>query len=289
MNIKDILEKNYSSEKNIQNLNLDQEKSHPASIFGRKHIGNVEISPKILKSIENIIENSHKPSIHSSLMKMYASLRSSQTIKRKLSAIDTDAYLLGIMPQIYASLYNVINELRMRLGNKWVPETVLDCGVGPGIGALVFQELFEDSIEKVKDILVIESAYTVRQRAFYIHKGNKSKILSNIPSTIDSKFNFIIANHTILDINTSNHIFAAHIKKLWDKLSSEDGILLLLERGNPMGYKAIARARQMILSGFNFTLKKSSEYVETGHIISPCSHDKKCPLFTNGHLSNRKK
>ncbi|KAG5514032.1 hypothetical protein PMAC_000654 [Pneumocystis sp. 'macacae'] len=267
---------------------LSKEKLHLASIFGRRHIGNVEISPKILKNIENIIENSSKPSIRLSVMKMYASLKDSQTIKNKFSTIDTDAYLFGVMPRVYASLYNVINELRTKLGNKWIPETVLDCGIGPGIGALVFQELFSDFIEKVKDILVIEPAYIMRKRAFDIHKGNKSKILSNIPSTLDFKFDFIIANHMILDINTPDHIFCAHIKKLWDKLSSKGGILLLLERGNPMGYEAVARARQMILSGFNYTLK-DSESIEIGHVISPCSHDKKCPLYTNGHLFNRKR
>lgn len=275
---------------NAQELNLIQQKSHPITVFGYKRIGNVKMSSNIVKNIQDLIENSHKPSIRSSAMKMYASLRNSiQKNENKFSSIEVDAYLCGIMPQVYASLYNVINELRMRLGDKWIPETVLDCGTGPGIGALVFQELFSDSIEKVKNIVVIESMYTMRQSAFYIHKGNRSKIVSSFPSSTKSTFDFIIANHTILERNISQHIFNAYIRKLWAKLSPKGGILLLLERGNPMGYEAIAKARQTILSSFDSNLRKDSEITNIGHVISPCPHDKQCPFFINGHVPNRKK
>ncbi|KAG4301440.1 hypothetical protein PCK1_002366 [Pneumocystis canis] len=274
---------------NIQNLDPNYQKFDPAFVSDCKRIGNLELPSKIVKRIKNIIDNSHKPSIRSSAMKMYASLRNpTQKMKNKLSEANVNAYISGIMPQVYASLYSVINELRIRVGNDWVPETVLDCGTGPGTGALVFQELFSDSIEKVKNIVVVEPTYIMRKRAFYIHNGNKSKIVSNISSTINSKFDFIIANHTILDINTSDYVFSAHIKKLWNKLSPKNGILLLLERGNPIGYKAIVRARQVILSSFDFT-SKGSEVMNVGYVISPCPHDKECPLFLNNHFSNHKK
>ncbi|KAG4305847.1 hypothetical protein PORY_000757 [Pneumocystis oryctolagi] len=279
---KGIATENYFSDGNMQNLN--QERSHPASIFGRKHIGNVEIPSEIIKSVRNIITNS-KSNIHSSTIKMYT-LRNSQDVKNKF--LDINTYFYETMPHVYASLYSIIYELKKRFGDKWVPETVLDCGAGPGIGALVFQELFSDSIEKVKNIVVIETMRAMKKCALYIHRDNKSKIVSSISSAIDPKFDFIIANHTILNTNAPNYVFSAYIKKLWTKLSPRKGILLLLEKGNPAGYESVAKARQAILSGFNFSLDKDIESMEIGHVISPCSHDKKCPLLIDGQLSNHK-
>ncbi|EMR10684.1 hypothetical protein PNEG_00835 [Pneumocystis murina B123] len=285
--IRDIMMKCYFSNKSLQDLDRAQQKLYSATVFSNKRVGNVEIPSSIVKSIQDIIENSYKSNIRLSFIKMHP-FRGFRKIKDNFSEIEADSYLFYIMPQVYASLYNVINELRLRLGDKWVPETVLDCGEGPGIGALVFQELFSNSIEKVKSIMVLEPIYTMRKRTLYIHKANKTKIISNFSSITKFKFDFIIANHMILDTNVPERIFSNSIRKLWAKVSPENGILLLLERGNPLGYQAIAKARQIILSNSDSNSKKS-EVTNVAHVISPCPHDKQCPLYLDGHRFNPKK
>ncbi|KTW30374.1 hypothetical protein T552_00847 [Pneumocystis carinii B80] len=284
--IRDDMMKYYFCNKSLQSLNQEEQELRYPTVFSHKRLGNIEMSCNIVKSIQDIIKDSQS-NIRLSAMKM-RTLRGFQKSKNKFSEIEADSYLLYRMPQVYASLYNVINELRSRLGEEWVPENVLDCGEGPGIGALVIQELFSNSIEKVKNIIVVEPIYTMRKRALYLHKANKTKIISNFSSITKFKFDFIIANHTILDTNAPGHISSTYIKKLWAKVSPENGILLLLERGNPLGYEAVVKARQIILfnSGSN---SKESEVKNIGHVISPCPHDKQCPLYLDGHRFNSKK
>ncbi|QSL64557.1 hypothetical protein MERGE_001858 [Pneumocystis wakefieldiae] len=264
-----------------------QQKLYPATIFTHKRIGCVEMPSNLVKSVQDIIESSYKSNTHLSVIKMNLS-RGFQKVKSNFSEIEEGSYLFCIMPQVYASLYNVINKLRLKLGDNWVPETVLDCGEGPGIGALVFQELFSNSIEKVKSITVLEPKHTMRKHTLYIHKANKVKIISDSSSIMKLKFDFIIANHIILDTNVPEHVFTTHIRKLWAKVSPENGILLLLERGNPLGYQAIAKARKIILSNTDSDSRKS-QVTNVGHVISPCPHDKQCPLYLDGNRLNPKK
>jgi hypothetical protein len=59
-------------------------------------------------------------------------------------------------------------------------------------------------------------------------------------------YDLIIATNTILPI-FEDFKRKAHIQNLWSLLKPEDGVLLLIEKGTPLGFEAIAGARQTLL------------------------------------------
>ncbi|KAG0640468.1 hypothetical protein HOY80DRAFT_958559 [Tuber brumale] len=60
-------------------------------------------------------------------------------------------------------------------------------------------------------------------------------------------YNLIIATNRLLPIATS--FFRQIVEQLWPHLNPNGGVLLMIERGTPIGFKAIAYTRSTILKG----------------------------------------
>ncbi|KAI0602694.1 Rsm22-domain-containing protein [Biscogniauxia sp. FL1348] len=257
---------------------------------------------------------------------------------RKLSSIDADAFMATNLPGMYASVMSVLVELRKRLGSEWMAKLmarengegprVLDVGAG-GAGLAAWQQVLEAEwdIAQASDIregkkrmtdppgkkTVVVGSETLRQRISrfldnttflprlpdYLHSGDHPDKLDGSESSLPRKqFDIIIASHTLLRLPEGFRRNAI-LDNLWEMLSPDGGILIVLEKGHPRGFEAVADVRSRLLTEFIISpnsdpLPEAIELVkkrerEPGMIIAPCTNHKKCPMYQMPGLSPGRK
>jgi ribosomal protein RSM22 (predicted rRNA methylase) len=74
----------------------------------------------------------------------------------------------------------------------------------------------------------------------------------------------VVSSFTLGDI-ASTALQKSTVEQLWAQTGD---VLVLIDRGTPVGFSNIARARQWIL-----------DMEVNAHVVAPCSHDKPCPLL----------
>ena len=159
---------------------------------------------------------------------------------------------------------------------------------------------------------VLTASDTLRHRA--------SKLLDNttfVPRLPDyahteeakkkGKFDIILAPHTLWPLR-ENYLQKAHMQNLWSMLSTDGGVLCVLEKGVPRGFELVAGAREMLLEtriGSHSSiasmeasdvdweseppLSNEGQQQEKGMIIAPCTNHESCPMFQpKGVVKGRK-
>jgi len=107
-------------------------------------------------------------------------------------------------------------------------------------------------------------------------------------------YDLIISTNTIHPIH-EDHKRKSHVQNLWSLLNPKGGVLLLIERGTPHSFEAIASARQNILKhnistpGSEFVPLTEADEIssprtpkEIASIVAPCTNHQECPMFING-------
>lgn len=259
--------------------------------------------------------------------------------QHRMSDIEADVYVSTIMPGAYASIMNVLVEVRKRLGQGWLRELilrkngedpkVLDAGSG-GAGIFAWRKIMETEWELMKadgdvegefvhpgrDSIVIGSD-CLRYRASrllenttflprlpdYIHATQSNGDAKQEIGTGRKIYDIVIAPHTLLP-QKENYKRKNMIKNLWTLVKPEGGILIVIEKGIPRGFEAVAEARSFILKTFisspgshfveddpdlpEFNEERSAEK-EEGMIIAPCTNHKTCPMYLNPGISRGRK
>ncbi|KAI1633620.1 Rsm22-domain-containing protein [Biscogniauxia mediterranea] len=257
---------------------------------------------------------------------------------RKMSSIDADAFMATNLPGMYASVMSILVEIRKRLGSEWMTKLmtrengegprVLDVGAG-GAGLAAWQQVLEaewDILQepdiragkkKITDPpgkkTVVVGSETLRQRISrflnnttflprlpdYLHSGDHPDKLDGSESSLPRKqFDIIIASYTLLRLPEGFRRDAI-LDNLWEMLSPDGGVLIVLEKGHPRGFEAVADVRSRLLTEFIVSpnsdplpeaieLEKKRER-EPGMIIAPCTNHKKCPMYQMPGLSPGRK
>lgn len=260
-------------------------------------------------------------------------------MQHSMSQIEADAYISAVMPGTYAAAMNTLVEVRQRLGGKWIRDIlfreggqgprVLDAGAG-GAGLLAWREVLQAEWELLRDEGIVEGkeaphgkstvltgADTLRHRVSklldnttflprlpdYIHSSNSEQLLYGSPPQGRKEYDVIIAPHTLLplkeDFRRKNMV-----QNLWSLLNPNGGVLILIEKGLPRGFEAIAGARALLLESHisspgqtvvaNLLQSPGSEgelviQKEEGMIIAPCTNHNKCPMYPIPGLSSGRK
>jgi ribosomal protein RSM22 (predicted rRNA methylase) len=92
------------------------------------------------------------------------------------------------------------------------------------------------------------------------------------------------------------------VQNLWSLLDPNGGVLILIEKGLPRGFEAIAGARSLLLNSHisspgdtaseaDMQLPGTERFVEKeeGMIIAPCTNHSKCPMYPVPGLSTGRK
>ncbi|OCT51922.1 37S ribosomal protein Rsm22 [Cladophialophora carrionii] len=252
-----------------------------------------------------------------------------------MGEMEANAYITTIMPPTYAAIMSVLVETRKRLGTTWLNKLlakeggprILDAGAG-GAGILAWREIVQahwDSLHSSdKDpvppppptkSVVLTGSDTLRHRAAkllenttfiprlpdYVHTRDAPTLEDDRPAQQRKQFDVIIAPHTLFPLH-EEYMRKNHVQNLWSMLSSEGGVLILIEKGIPRGFEAIGAARELLLERHiaipeGATTEYSSLHNDpedvhsrsTGMIVAPCTNHERCPMYKTPGLSKGRK
>lgn len=252
----------------------------------------------------------------------------------KMSEIQADTFLTTMLPAMYSSTMSVLVEVRKRLGSNWMAKLmargngdgprVLDVGAG-GAGIAAWEQILQAEWDATheegkrkgfvppgkKTIVVGSEALRQRVSRFlhnttflprlpdYLHSGDHPDKLEGGEASLPRKqFDIIIASHMLMPLKEGFRR-KAMLDNLWEMLSPEGGVLIVLEKGHPRGFEAVADVRGRLLNEFIVSPAsdpqpeavelESKREREPGMIIAPCTNHKSCPIYlTSGTTPGRK-
>ncbi|KAI9361011.1 mitochondrial small ribosomal subunit Rsm22-domain-containing protein [Pilaira anomala] len=266
-------------------------RSSEEATFGSKRIGCVELPKPLMKGIQDLVDGQDKRLIRADALRLYDALRSTARIPKENDDFDGSrfskkirkatttvvephklsygpresvAYAAGVLPSTYAAAINVMKEISSRL-TDFRPRSMLDFGCGPGTAIWAAKEHFqlencvgvdlsEDMLrvaEQIEESIKVEGSTPVEFKRYLTFDPKAHK-----PDLVVSSF-------TLGDISSAA-LQKSTVEQLWAQTGD---ILVLIDRGTPVGFSNIARARQWILEK------------ENAHVVAPCAHDKPCPLL----------
>ncbi|KAI5867558.1 mitochondrial small ribosomal subunit Rsm22-domain-containing protein [Durotheca rogersii] len=255
----------------------------------------------------------------------------------KMTEINADAFLAANLPGMYASVMGILVEVRKRLGSEWLSKLlvrgegegprVLDVG-GGGAGLVAWEQVLTAEWELKfgggegnttptpplpgKKTAVVGSDH-LRHRISrflhnttflprlpdYLHSGGGTESLDTGDKTLPRKsFDVIIASHLFMPLKLE-YQRKDLLDNLWELLSPDGGVLIVLEKGHPRGFEAVADVRSRLLTEFIFPVNSGPRpeaievggrrIQEPGMIIAPCTNHKQCPMYlTPGRSGGRK-
>lgn len=111
-------------------------------------------------------------------------------------------------------------------------------------------------------------------------------------------YDVIIATHLLMPLE-KEYRRRDILDNLWSLLSPEGGVLIMLEKGHPRGFEAIADVRDRLVGEFIVpptpggapeAIEQDVERIrEPGMIVAPCTNHSKCPMYLSPGLSPGRK
>ena len=255
-----------------------------------------------------------------------------QSSDHSMGEMEANAFLSAVMPSTYAAVTSILVETRKRLGSPWLNRLfaqkggprILDAGSG-GAGVLAFREVLKaqwsvlHSVDKdpppapLGKAMVLTGSDTLRHRAAallenttflprlpdYVHVRNMATLEDERDAPERKKFDIIIATHTLWPIR-EDYLRKQHVQNLWSLLSDDGGVLILVEKGVPRGFEAVAGARQNLLDRHIASLNDdlTQETLEAPEllapkqkamILAPCPNHEPCPMYRISGVSRSRK
>ncbi|CAG8975713.1 hypothetical protein HYALB_00009120 [Hymenoscyphus albidus] len=258
--------------------------------------------------------------------------------QHRMTDMEADAYMSAVMPGTYAMSVSTLVEVRKRLGTNWLRNLLLRKGVGPrvmdagaaGTGVLAWREMAqaEWDVMREEDLVkepeapagkttVLTGADTLRHRISrlldnttflprlpdYVHSAESEKHLDGATPQPRKHYDIIIAPHALFHFK-EEYRRKNVVQNLWSLLEPKGGVLILIEKGLPRGFEAIAGARSLLLEkhiaspGDTMTENEIESPAsdatrfsekEEGMIIAPCTTHTKCPMYLTPGLSSGRK
>lgn len=230
---------------------------------------------KVVKTMENLarLAKAHAEDTRHKLYQMFWSPEAAL------------AYVAHRFPGAYASNFRVMHELKVRCGD-FQPKSMLDYGCGPGPSIAAASELWT-GFERV---VGIDPSKHMAQLAQYLladfveQQRARNPAMASTPATVQWQsslyeqptgpghgFDLITVSYVQMEIRgqPSRDML---IKNLWNRLNP-GGVLVLIERGTPTGFRFMHHTRELFLEEVG---------VEHFHFVAPCSHEGMCPMALTG-------
>lgn len=174
---------------------------------------------------------------------------------------ETFAYIASQLPFMLAPLQNVFGEISRRIPD-FQPKTMLDFGTGPGTAIIAAQKHWSNSIKDIMAVDVSQSMLEMGAELFKEHEEISGSIkwrqyMAMNPKT-RPKYNLVVASMVLSEL-TDDPLRMQSIDHLWQQT---DDILVLIDRGNPEGFRILRNARDRLISSNDSDL----------HIVAPVRH-----------------
>ncbi|EPE32052.1 Zn2/Cys6 DNA-binding protein [Glarea lozoyensis ATCC 20868] len=253
--------------------------------------------------------------------------------QHRMTDVEADAYMAAVMPGTYACASSTIVEVRKRLGTNWLRRLLMRTGVGPrimdagggGAAAVAWREIAQAEWDLMTEeglvkgdlplgkTTVLTGSDRLRHRISrfledttflprlpdYVHSSLATQHLDGGTPQPRKVYDLIIAPHSLLHLK-EDYRRKNVVQNLWSLLDPKGGVLILIEKGLPRGFEAIAGARQLLLETHisspgdttteNEIESPASDIVrfadkEEGMIIAPCTNHNKCPMYLTPGIS----
>ncbi|KUI59001.1 37S ribosomal protein S22, mitochondrial [Cytospora mali] len=255
----------------------------------------------------------------------------------RMSEIDADAFIATALPGIYSSVMSTLVEVRKRLGPEWLRgllkrkdadgegPRVLDHGAG-GAGLSAWQSVAQAEWDVLRDKgevtgdqpagkrTVVVGSNQLRHRLSdflentqflprlpnYVHSVDNTEKQLDAPEVPQKRktYDVIIATHLLMPLDKEWRRREV-LDNLWSMLSPNGGVLIMLEKGHPRGFEAVADVRDRLLNQFiipptaappaESTEQETGRVREPGMIVAPCTNHSKCPMYLAPGLSPGRK
>lgn len=244
--------------------------------------------------------------------------------QHRMNDINADAFISTLLPQMYASSRSVLTEVRKRLGSEWLRDLltrnngegpkVLDAGSG-GAGLSAWQDIIDAEWDVMKEEGKTKRRHPPSKKTVVIGSDNLRERVStflhnttflprlpdyhhsadNVEKHLDAPevpqprktYDVILASHLLLQW-PEGHRRKAVLNSLWGLLA-EGGVLIVLEKGHPRGFEAVADVRSKLLDEYILHPESlpdnpdiPAEFKrerEPGMIVAPCTNHKGCPMY----------
>ncbi|KAI9229601.1 MAG: mitochondrial small ribosomal subunit Rsm22-domain-containing protein, partial [Piptocephalis tieghemiana] len=197
---------------------------------------------------------------------------------------EAQAYTSAYAPGAYATVRNVLSELRGRVDPEgWTPRRVLDFGCGPGTATWAVRDVWGDGgVEEVDGVDVSESMLTMAQEIQEAYQSVE-KGEASAPRTTFHRFLSYASEPRPYDLVIASYVLGemvdasareATLKELWNRTGD---VLVLVERGTPEGFRILESMRSTLLALENGKGEEGGER-KGAHIVGPCPHERTCPM-----------
>ncbi|KAL3231194.1 putative S-adenosyl-L-methionine-dependent RNA methyltransferase RSM22, mitochondrial [Nakaseomyces bracarensis] len=270
--------------------NAREARLQPETLEGRANRSVIELNKDVASVINDHILSQHIPNnVRRVAMNYFNELQEKNSLHRPCKTpMEVDSHLASVFLQNYAAIYQSLSELKKRVPD-FRPRKILDVGYGPATGIVAFNDVMgPDYKPDLKDAVIIgnlemqKRAKIILSRQFneipdaeqniYSEDQNideipikddvvgpittkKIKIMTNLRSSSPSaqQYDLIIITHQLLKSKEKfNTQIDENITHFLNVLAP-GGHIVIIERGNPIGYETVAKARQIILRPENFS------------------------------------
>lgn len=300
----------------------------PQTLKARAYRPQIVINKEVSDAIGDNILSGHVPSsVRLASARWFAELQKPDSLHRAArTAMEVDAHIAAFFPHNYAVAFQCLTELKRRKPLGWNPRRILEVGYGPATGILALNDLLgPEYIAESKDCVILghsemhgrakillsrqineipenfkpdtpSNEDASKERYIGPVATNKITVRTNLRNRIprDKQYDLILLTHQMLQTTSK---FTSQIEnnvKHYLKMLSPGGYLVIMERGNPLGFETIARARQIMVRPERYpnehgkiprpwqTSEQDHNNKNTYHlkIIAPCPHQRTCPLQT---------
>ncbi|PHJ22106.1 mitochondrial small ribosomal subunit rsm22 protein [Cystoisospora suis] len=222
------------------------------------------------------------------------------------SPLSAAAYTAHRYAGVYASMVRILNEIKLRAPD-FKPQRVMELQAGFAAGLLAAHKLWGSGDEnrpvsrapvcpnerpsagQLKFLLAIERSTHLGNIGKYLtaelappvqwqmglYEEGSSVSRRDGPACKDgqgSGMDLVIMPHCLLssvDGQESRHML---VRNMWNRLN-HGGILVLVERGTPTGFRVIHAVRELFISELG---------VGKFHFLAPCPHESICPVALTG-------
>ncbi|EGV66053.1 mitochondrial ribosome small subunit component [Yamadazyma tenuis ATCC 10573] len=324
----------------IKGANAEEARLHDNTLKGRAHHTAIRLPDVIADTINNNILRLTSPGrLRTKVADIYQSVQKEQLQSAPTNGIEANAHIAALFLQDYAHCYQVLQELKKRMGPSFSPKRILTVGYGPATGMVALNEVMGDTFNpEYKDAYVIgrenremkkrakiilsrqlneqpfgeialeeaeevaetetEDALTEEQAPEtpeYVGPVDttrieiRTKLRDSLPTA--KKYDLIIVNHSLL---TKEHHFPRDVDvnmHMLLRLLEPQGHIVLVERGNSVGFETVARARQIMIRPESFEKERGKvprPYIK-GSSIKPQKLRHVDQIITEEHIKHEEK
>ncbi|GAV53179.1 hypothetical protein ZYGR_0AI04620 [Zygosaccharomyces rouxii] len=274
----------------VQGRNSQEARLTPQTLEARTYRGQLGLNPNVAKAINNHILSLQIPNNVRRLSSRYfVEMRQSKVHRPTRTKMEVDSHIASIFLQNYGAIYQSLAELRKRIGaQKFQPRKILDVGYGPATGIVALNDLMGSKFQPELKEAVILGHLDMEKKAKIILSRQVSEIPQDVLEEEDEQqpqddineedelvgevmtkkirintklrdtvpnsrqYDLIILTHQLLkseerfpiqiDVNLEHYL----------SMLAPGGHLVIVERGNPLGFETIARARQVMIRPENY-------------------------------------